>query len=76
MITADLVALALSVIAALGWTIRRLRRERARLELRIEMLEHPERFPPVHPNCRSSAGPFFWGRDLSKHPMRARRPHP
>jgi hypothetical protein len=59
----------------LGWTVNRLLRERTRLKLRIEMLEHPERFPPQHVNCRSVVRPTYWGRDLIDNPLPApRRP--
>jgi hypothetical protein len=45
------IPLALST-GLLAWTVRGLRRNVAALRARVDMLEHPERYPPQHINCR------------------------
>lgn len=38
--------------ALMAWTVRGLRHLIAALKFRVELLEHPERFPPQHQDCR------------------------
>jgi hypothetical protein len=40
-------------LAALVQAMRLMTKHVKLLETRLEMLEHPERFPPQHPRCRS-----------------------